>query len=78
MSRAGTPRDNAVIESCFGWFKNMLHLDFGIRRSKDVRSTVAVAVDHFNRFRPAFALNYKTPAQFKAAQGFSFLLSSIY
>lgn len=70
MSRAGTPRDNAVIESCFGWFKNMLHLDFDIRRSKDVRSTVAVAVDHFNRFRPAFALNYKTPAQFKAAQGF--------
>lgn len=70
MSRAGTPRDNAVIESCFGWFKNMLCLDFDIRKCKDVHSTVAVAVDHFNRFRPAFALNYKTPVQFKIAQGF--------
>lgn len=47
-----------------GWFKNMLCLGFDIRRSKDFLSTVAVAVDHFNRFHPAFALNYKTPAQF--------------
>lgn len=70
MSRAGTPRDNAVIESCFGWFKNMLYWDFNIRKSENVSATVARAVEQYNRFRPAFALDYKTPEQFKAAQGF--------
>ena len=70
MSRAGTPRDNAVMESCFGWFKDLLRLDFNIRHSADVLATLTQAVEHFNRFRPAFALNYKTPAQYKIAQGF--------
>ncbi|MDO4733510.1 MAG: hypothetical protein Q4B50_08385, partial [Bacillota bacterium] len=28
MSRAGTPKDNAVMESIFGWFKEFLHTDF--------------------------------------------------
>ena len=28
MSRAGTPRDNAVMESIFGWFKDFLKADF--------------------------------------------------
>ena len=70
MSSAGTPRDNAVLESCFGWFKNMLRIDFNIQICQDVFATVAEAVDHFNHFRPAFALDYKTPVQFKTAQGF--------
>jgi len=69
MSRAGTPRDNAVMESCFGWFKDLLRFDFDIRNSTNVPATVAQAVEHFNRFRPAFALDYKTPVQFKIAQG---------
>jgi transposase InsO family protein len=70
MSRAGNPRDNAVMESCFGWFKNMLCLDFKIHRCDDITATVAQAVVHFNYFRPAYALHYKTPVQFKIAQGF--------
>ena len=48
MSRAGTPRDNAVIEGWFGWFKDMLRLDFNIYRCADVRDTVAHAVEHYN------------------------------
>ena len=50
----------------------MLYLDFVIRRSKDVISNVAVAVDHFNRFRPAFALNYKTLRSLRPHRGFYF------
>lgn len=70
MSRAGTPRDNAVIESCFGWFKDMLRHDFNIFHDNDVYGTVARAVAHFNNERPSYALDYKTPAQLKSAQGF--------
>lgn len=70
MSRAGTPRDNAVIESFFGWFKDMLQNDFNISQVSDVRGTLHNAVHHFNHTRPAFALDYKTPTQFKNEQGF--------
>jgi len=70
MSRAGTPRDNAVMESCVGWLKDVLHRDFSISQVSDVYSTVQKAVLHFNSTRPAYALNYRTPAQFKAEQGF--------
>lgn len=70
MSRAGTPRDNAVMESCFGWLKDVLYKDFDISHVSDVRFTVQRAVLHFNSARPAYALNYKTPVRFKAEQGF--------
>lgn len=70
MSRAGTPRDNAVMESCFGWFKDMLYRDFNISQCSDIYETIQRAVYHFNTFRPAYAFSYKTPAQFKTEQGF--------
>jgi len=70
MSRAGTPRDNAVMESCFGWFKDMLFYDFNISTCSNVPDALHSAVHHYNTLRPAYALNYKTPAQFKAEQGF--------
>jgi Transposase and inactivated derivatives len=70
MSRAGTPHDNAVMESCFGWFKDMLKYDFDIRHCVNIKDTLAKAVEYYNFARPAYALNYKTPAQFKAEQGF--------
>lgn len=69
MSRAGTPRGNAVIESCFGWFKDMLRYDFNVSHDNDVFGTVTRAVEHFSKERPAYALDYKTPAQLKAVQG---------
>lgn len=69
MSRAGTPRDNAVIESCFGWFKDMLKYEFDILYANDINETIRRAVEYFNNERPAYALNYKTPSQLKAAQG---------
>lgn len=34
MSRAGTPHDNAVIESFFGLFKEKLNLDFHFKQSR--------------------------------------------
>jgi transposase InsO family protein len=70
MSRAGTPRDNAVMESCLGWFKEMLYHDFHFAHAIDAETSLSDAVHHFNTTRPAFALNYKTPAQFKLEQGF--------
>lgn len=36
MSHAGTPLDNAVIESFFGWFKDELNLDFNFKQSNDI------------------------------------------
>jgi putative transposase len=70
MSRAGTPHDNAVIESCFGWFKDMLKQDFDIKHCVNIKETLTKAVEYYNLARPAYALNYKTPAQFKSEQGF--------
>jgi hypothetical protein len=51
------------MESCFGWFKDMLRLDFNIRKCDEVSEAVGRAVKHFNQSRPAYALHYKTPVQ---------------
>ena len=76
MSRAGNPRDNAVAESLIGHFKDVLYYDFNFRNAINPRNTINIAVDYFNFYRPAYALNYKTPAQFTLEQGFAFFLST--
>lgn len=70
MSRAGTPRDNAVIESFLGRFKECLKHEFKLKYSEDIRKTVEAAVKYFNTQRPVAKLKYKTPEQFRIAQGF--------
>jgi transposase InsO family protein len=70
MSRAGTPTDNPIIESLNGWIKEELFLDFNLKESDDIAGVLTRYVDYFNNHRPAAALGYKSPAQFKIEQGF--------
>lgn len=71
MSRAATPRDNAVMESIFGWFKDFLRAEFFPGASLPVTLLLANAVYEFNHFRPSAKLCYKSPVQFRIEQGFS-------
>lgn len=71
MSRAGTPTDNPVNESLNGWIKEELFLDFNLANSSDVPSLIKDYVHYYNYSRPSYALNYKTPVQFKLDAGFN-------
>lgn len=73
MSRAGTPRDNAVAESLIGRFKDVLFWDFNFYTSEDPAKTFNDAIRFFNCKRPSYALNYKTPARYTNEQGYEFL-----
>jgi transposase InsO family protein len=70
MSRAGNPRDNAVMESFFGWFKCILEHDFKYRQSDNLTETVKNAITYYNNERPSYALNYKSPVQYRIERGF--------
>lgn len=70
MSRAGTPHDNAVMESIFGWFKEFLKAEYFNRSDDSIQQILEKAVFEFNHFRPSHKLNYKSPVQFRIEQGF--------
>ncbi len=65
MSRPGTPTGNGAMESINCWMKEELFNDFDIKNSNDVRSSIDEYIYFFNNERPAYALNYLTPKQFK-------------
>ena len=64
MSRAGTPTDNAAMESINGWIKTEMKLDFHIA-GEDVRREVEEYIVFYNEQRPAYSLNYLTPKQYR-------------
>ena len=70
MSRVGTPTDNPIIEALNGWIKEELYLDFDLAHAKDVPALLDRCVDYFNNHRPAAALGYKSPVQYKTELGF--------
>ena len=70
MSRAGTPTDNPVNESLNGWIKEELFIDFDLKHSNDVPNLIKLYIDYYNNERPSYALNYKTPIQYKTESGF--------
>ena len=65
MSRAGTPRDNAVIESFFGRFKDVMSSHFQYWKCDDIHQVVAETVHYFNYIKPLRKLNKKTPVQYR-------------
>ena len=65
MSRAGVPRDNAVMESFRGRFKDTLRKHFRFRERDDLHEVVAECVHYFNFVRPVRKLNGKPPALFR-------------
>ena len=65
MSRAGTPTDNAAMEAINGWVKAELFMDFHVTGSESVEQEIDDYVVFFNEQRPAYALNYLTPKQYR-------------
>ena len=65
MSRAGTPTDNAAMEAINGWIKAELFTDFHITSPENVPGQVSDYIRFFNEERPAYALGYLTPKQYR-------------
>ena len=65
MSRAGTPTDNAAMESINGWIKAELFSDFHLTSSENIEDQVQEYIRFFNEERPAYSLNYLTPKQYR-------------
>ena len=65
MSRAGTPRDNAVIESFFGRFKDVMSSHSQYCECDDITKVVADTIYYFNHIRPVRKLNRKPPVRFR-------------
>jgi transposase InsO family protein len=70
MSRAGTPTDNPIIESINGWLKKEIFIDFDVNSYNNVKDFINDVIYYFNNKRPAYALNYKTPIQYRTELGF--------
>lgn len=70
MSRAGTPTDNAKIEAVNGWIKEELYKDFKVHKVENIFKTIKEYIRYYNHERPCFALNYKTPHQYKIDMGY--------
>lgn len=64
MSRAGTPTDNAAMESINGWIKTEMKLDFHLI-GDDIEREIEEYIKFYNEERPAYALNYMTPKQYR-------------
>ena len=65
MSRAGTPTDNAAMESINGWIKAELFMDLHVTGGKPVEQEIDDYIVFFNEERPAYSLNYLTPKQYR-------------
>lgn len=65
MSRAGTPTDNAAMESINGWMKAELFTDLHITGEHPVEEEINRYISFFNERRPAYSLNYLTPKQYR-------------
>ena len=65
MSRAGNPRDNAVMESFFGRFKDVMSSHFQYWKCDDIRKVVTETIYYFNYIRPVRKLKRKPPVQYR-------------
>lgn len=65
MSRAGTPTDNASMESINGWIKEELFMDFHVTGEQPIEQEIDNYILFFNEQRPAYSLNYLTPKQYR-------------
>ena len=65
FSTPGNPTENGAMESINGWTKEELIGDLMIGRNENVKEALENYVYYFNYERPAAALNYLTPMQYK-------------
>lgn len=68
MSRAGTPRDNAVMEHFFGRFKDVLRFQYRSWEHDDLTTVISDASNYFNTTRPLRKLKGKPPVPFRIEQ----------
>ena len=71
MSRAGTLTNKPVIESKNGWIKKEMYIDLNINNYNTVQEFIEDIVKDNNEYRPSFALNYKTPIEYRIQSGFN-------
>lgn len=65
MSRAGTPTDNAAMESINGWVKAELFTDFHVTSNENIAEQINRYIKFYNEERPAYCLGYLTPKQYR-------------
>lgn len=65
MSRSGTPTDNGAMEAINGWVKEELFMDFHLEGNGPMEEKIDSYIHFFNEERPAYALNYLTPKQYR-------------
>ena len=70
MSRIGTPTDNPIIESKNGWLQKEMYIDFNQEDYENVEDYVEAIIYDHNYLRPSYALNYKTPIEYRTQLGF--------
>lgn len=70
MSRIATPTDNPLIEAKNGWLKQEIKVDFNQMAYDTVEEYIAAIIMDHNHFRPSYALNYKTPIEYRTLLGF--------
>jgi transposase InsO family protein len=71
MSRIGTPTDNPIIESKNGWLKKEMYIDFNQNNYETVQDYIKAIIEDHNNYRPSYALNYKTPIEYRTQLGFN-------
>lgn len=69
MSRAGTPTDNAAMESINGWIKSEMFTDLHVTGKKPVKQEIEDYIQFYNEERPAYSLGYLTPRQYREKMG---------
>ena len=69
MSKEGMPTDNPIIESKNGWLKKEM-IDFDINSYNTVEEFIEDVIKDNNEYRPSYALNYKTPIEYRIQLGF--------
>lgn len=65
MSAPGTPTENGAMESINGWAKEELLRDLMLDNGESINDGIEKYIYYFNNERPAAALNYLTPMQYK-------------
>ena len=65
MSKPGHPNENGAMESINGWTKEELLRDMMLGEGENINEALENYMHYFNYERPAAALNYLTPVQYK-------------
>lgn len=65
MSAHGTPTENGGMEAINGWTKEELLKDMMLEEGENINEALENYMYYFNYERPAAALNYLTPMQYK-------------